>query len=58
MSPCSGNDGSTSSKNKIPKDMHFGDLIEKSFGMSSFDLKREMEILRKVDEEVSTVKFK
>jgi hypothetical protein len=26
--------------------------------MSSFDLKREMEILRKVDEEVTTVKFK
>ncbi len=26
--------------------------------MSSFDLKREMEILRKNDEEVATVKFK
>ena len=26
--------------------------------MSSFDLKREMEILRKVDEEVKSVKFK
>jgi hypothetical protein len=32
-------------------------LIEKSFGMSSFDLKREMEILRKMDEESKTVKF-
>ena len=46
------------SKNKVPRDLDFGDLIEKSFGMSSFDLKREMEILRKVDEEVTTVKFK
>jgi len=50
--------GSDTSKNKVPKDLHFGDLIEKSFGMNSFDLKREMEILRKVDEEVKSVKFK
>lgn len=56
-SPLSNRSGS-SSKNKVPKELHFGDLIEKNFGMSSFDLKREMEILRKVDEEIVTVKFK
>jgi hypothetical protein len=58
ISACSGSGASNTSKNKIPRDLHFGDLIEKSFGMNSFDLKREMEILRKVDEEVTTVKFK
>jgi hypothetical protein len=59
MSPRSAVSGASAvSKNKVPRDLDFGDLIEKSFGMSSFDLKREMEILRKVDEEVTTVKFK
>jgi hypothetical protein len=59
MSPRSAVSGTSAlSKNKVPRDLDFGDLIEKSFGMSSFDLKREMEILRKVDEEVTTVKFK
>ncbi len=52
------NRSENSSKNKVPKELHFGDFIEKNFGMSSFDLKREMEILRKVDEEVVSVKFK